>query len=42
MAKHAEAPTLGEIAKQLQELKDVGVTKESLIYAANKVWWEDD
>lgn len=40
-AKHAAAPTLGDIAEQLQELKDQGVTIESLLYVVNRVWWED-
>lgn len=33
-----EAPTLDEIAEQLQALKEKGVTPESLMYAAGQVW----
>lgn len=36
-----EAPTLGEIAEQLKPLKDVGVTRDSILYVIDKVWWED-
>lgn len=35
-----QAPTLGELAEHLTRLKDVGVTSESLEFAARKVWWE--
>lgn len=30
MSKHASVPTLGQIADQLREWKDAGVTLESL------------
>ena len=30
MAKHSDAPTLGEIAEQLRKWKEAGVTLESL------------
>lgn len=35
-----EAPTLGEIAEQLQELKRKGVTLESMMYATGQVWYD--
>ena len=38
-----ETPTLGEIAKLLNDLKRRGVTLESLTWVAReKVWWEVD
>lgn len=38
----SEAPTLGEIAEELQKLKDVGVTRASLLYVVDRVWWEHE
>jgi hypothetical protein len=36
-----EVPTLGEVAELLRDLKDRGVTLESLLYVAKeKVWWD--
>jgi hypothetical protein len=36
-----ETPTLGEIAKLLHDLKDRGVTLESLLWVAKEqVWWD--
>jgi hypothetical protein len=38
-----KVPTLGDIAEQLQALKDAGVALASLLYVAKeKVWWEGD
>jgi hypothetical protein len=34
--------TLGEIAVTLRELKDQGVTRGSILYVVDRVWWEDD
>lgn len=36
-----EAPTLGEIAVILSELKERGVTRGSIEYVINQVWWEE-
>lgn len=36
-----EAPTLGEIADQLKPLKAAGVTRDSMLYVIDKVWWEE-
>ena len=36
-----EAPTLGDIAKILSELKAQGVTRPAVEYAIEKVFWED-
>lgn len=33
-----QAPSLGELAHQLATLKAVGVTREALMYAVNRVW----
>ncbi|ATN87750.1 hypothetical protein SEA_FRAYBELL_76 [Mycobacterium phage FrayBell] len=42
MAKHAAAPTLGDIAEQLREWKDVGVTLESLQWVIREqVYFEE-
>jgi hypothetical protein len=36
------APTLGEIADLLHDLKDRGVTLGALLWVAKEqVWWED-
>lgn len=33
-------PTLGDIAEELRKFKDIGVTRESLLYVVDRVWWE--
>ena len=35
-------PTLGKIARKLRKLKDRGVTREALDYAAGMIWYESD
>ena len=35
------APTLGEIANVFRDMQSKGVTKESIVYALNRVYWED-
>ena len=36
-----EAPTLGDVAKILSELKAQGVTRPAVEYAIEKLLWED-
>mgnify|MGYP003530441374 FL=1 len=36
-----EAPTLGDVAKILSELKAQGVTRHAVEYAIEKLLWED-
>lgn len=32
--------TLGDIADVLQAMKDQGITRESIVYALDRVYWE--
>ena len=36
-----QAPTLGEIAETLRTMKDQGVTKASVVYVLDQVFFED-
>lgn len=36
--RHPE--TLGDIAEILEEWKATGITRESVLYVIDRVWWE--
>lgn len=33
--------TLGDIADRMRLLKDVGITRNAMLYVVDRVWWED-
>ena len=42
MAKAVIYETLGDIAAALAEMKAQGMTRQSVIYALDRVFWEDE
>jgi len=42
MAKAVIYETLGDIAAELAEMKAQGMTRQSVIYALDRVFWEDE
>ena len=42
MAKVVVYETLGDIAAALTEMKAQGMTRQSVTYALNRVFWEDE
>ena len=42
MAKVVIYETLGDIAAALTEMKAQGMTRQSVIYALDRVFWEDE